>query len=409
MTPDKLIIYRCLLDDPIIKQYTDLIASDPFDQAGYYKLLNALVIEEIYLVDHIISQLVHVENNFTVHLESGQPLNANQLVFLKHDLRVIKALIDHPISAMEEQAKDSLKLLSQMLYHGGSDPIVKAYHEFFAKLDVDYIHDADCNAFADLAHAHGVGAFAFHAAFIFNRDNQLDAIKSFNPLPWEDIYAYTYQKDQLFANTKAFLAGSSFHHALLVGNSGTGKSSSVKALVAKLAHKKLRLIQMQKGQLHHLPKVLKKLSNRVYKFILFIDDLSFEANEDEYKFLKSFIEGGITNTDGQIAFYVTSNRRHLIKEIRSERENDIHLTDFIQEMTSLSDRFGLTLFYEAPTQRVYVEMLQNMLLKHDLILSEEQLLVQARQWALSHGGMSGRTAEQFIKHLEMLQGADSLS
>jgi restriction endonuclease len=126
-----------------------------------------------------------------------------------------------------------------------------------------------------------------------------------------------------------------------------------------------------------------------------------EVNEDEYKFLKSFIEGGISNDADNVSFYITSNRRHLIKEIRSERENDIHIQDFIQEMTSLSDRFGLTLFYEAPKQKVYFEIITNMLKEYNVSIPQQELETKARQWSLENGGMSGRTAVQFVKSLLM--------
>lgn len=153
-----------------------------------------------------------------------------------------------------------------------------------------------------------------------------------------------------------------------------------------------------------MPKLLESLSDSVFKFVLYIDDLSFEVNEDEYKFLKSFIEGGIANDASNVAFYVTSNRRHLIKEVRSEREGDIHLQDFIQEMTSLSGRFGLNLTFESLTQKAYYQMVRQMVEDEGLKVDLETLDIEAKKrWSLRHGGgMSGRIANQFVKHLQMI-------
>ena len=164
---------------------------------------------------------------------------------------------------------------------------------------------------------------------VITQQEQLTPVRDFSPLPWEQIYDYPVQKQELLNNTKALTEGRPYHHVLLEGASGTGKSSCVKAVANIFKDQKLRLIQLYKNQLCGLPNLLKSLNGSIFKFIIFLDDLSFESNDEDYKLLKSYIEGGIINEADNIAFYVTSNRQHLIKEVRTEREGDIHLQDYI--------------------------------------------------------------------------------
>jgi predicted AAA+ superfamily ATPase len=281
--------------------------------------------------------------------------------------------------------------------------VISAHKSFFDSIDSLEL-DQRAETFVEILKKYGVGRFALNHGFLVKTSEdepEFIGIENIVTLDWDEIYLYERQKDALFKNTKAFVEGYSSQNALLVGGSGTGKSTSVKTVAKLFAQEGLRLVQMQKGQLIFLPKVLSLIKNQGFRFILFIDDLSFEANEDEYKFLKSFIEGSISDDLSHVVFYVTSNRRHLIKEIRTERENDIHLQDFIQEMTSLSDRFGLTLIYENLDQKEYFSMVKAMAEKEGLSIEEEQLIHDARIYAMRHGKMSGRVANQFIKQVKL--------
>ncbi len=205
-------------------------------------------------------------------------------------------------------------------------------------------------------------------------------------------------RDKIIENTSKFISGQYALNALLVGDSGTGKSTAVKALIPMFKHKKLRLIEIEKENLSHISKLIDVLKNRGMYFIIFIDDLSFESNDSSYKYLKSAVEGSIYEQPSNILFYVTSNRKHLIKENMVERQNEVHLRDAINEQTSLADRFGLTILYSEPNQNEYCEIVLGLAEKYKVKYeSNEQLLADAKKYAMQNGGRTGRTAVQFVK------------
>ncbi len=219
-----------------------------------------------------------------------------------------------------------------------------------------------------------------------------------------DLVGYGSQKAQLRHNTEAFLAGRSANNALLYGDAGTGKSSSVKALINEYYDQGLRMIEIYKHQFRDLSAVIAKVKNRNYRFIIFIDDLSFEENEVEYKFLKAVIEGGVETKPDNILLYATSNRRNLIRETWKDRadmehENDVHHSDTLEEKLSLSARFGVRINYSIPNRTQFQEMVRTLAQRQGLTVPAEVLLAEANKWELRHGGVSGRTAQQFINYM----------
>ena len=219
-----------------------------------------------------------------------------------------------------------------------------------------------------------------------------------------DLVGYESQKAQLRHNTEAFLAGRSANNALLYGDAGTGKSSSVKALINEYYDQGLRMIEIYKHQFRDLSAVIAKVKNRNYRFIIFIDDLSFEENEVEYKFLKAVIEGGVETKPDNILLYATSNRRNLIRETWKDRadmehENDVHHSDTLEEKLSLSARFGVRINYSIPNRTQFQEMVLTLAQRQGLTVPAEVLLAEANKWELRHGGVSGRTAQQFINYM----------
>ncbi|MCH4166360.1 MAG: ATP-binding protein [Megasphaera sp.] len=248
---------------------------------------------------------------------------------------------------------------------------------------------------------YGRGKLARFMAFRLDETGQAVGIDPFPQFAWEDLIGYDMQKAKLLANTDQFMAGKEANNVLLTGSRGTGKSTAVKALIYRYYKDGLRLLQISRGQLLYLPAVMEKLSRiRSKKFILFFDDLSFDEDEKEYKYLKSAIDGGATPQPDNVLIYATSNRRHLLKETWRDRNDDldeVYRDDSTNESISLADRFGLILHYSAPTQDEYLRIIDNELQKAGVHLSQEELRIQGIRWEMEHSGRNGRIARQFVK------------
>ena len=199
------------------------------------------------------------------------------------------------------------------------------------------------------------------------------------------------------------MAGRLANNCLLYGDAGTGKSTSIKAILNQYYDRGLRMVEMYRHQLKDLSAVISNIKNRNYRFIIYMDDLSFEDFETDYKYLKAVIEGGMETRPENVLIYATSNRRHLIRETwsdRNDRDDELHRSDTVQEKLSLAARFGITIGYLKPNQKEYNEIVKNLAKKHpEIVMEEEELLAEAHRWELSHGGLSGRTAQQFINYL----------
>ncbi len=246
----------------------------------------------------------------------------------------------------------------------------------------------------------GCGELALYKGFRLNRNGEVVPVKGFDPITFESLFCYKYQFDELKANTLAFMEGKPARNALLTGARGTGKSSSVKALINMYKDKGLRLIEVSKDKLHFLPELMPKLSDRGFKFIIFIDDLSFEADDSSYKYLKSVLEGSAEAKPSNVIFYVTSNRRHIIAEKWEDRgdmsqRGEIHTMDQLNEKVSLSDRFGLKLTFLRPSPKEYIEIVKGIAAEKG-IAADERLIQAANAYELSAGGRSGRTAKHFM-------------
>lgn len=400
-----LVIYDGLLEDTLISDYDRFLKTndEQLKKELYYGLVRRMLRLNQSIHDYILVKMAESDNPILERLSHRNgTVSEVDYACLKNDLAILSFLLNQDLTHQIKLIDNQHELMQHFLESRHVDPMIKSYTNFFEGIDDKPIFHEQCDDFIDIIRRHGTGKYATNLAFYMNHHHNLVPIDKYEPLEWEHIYDYPMQKERLLKNTKALVEGRPFHHVLLVGASGTGKSSCVKAVAKLYNSEKLRLIQLYKGQLRQLPELLESLSKSVFKFIIFIDDLSFEVNEDEYKFLKSFIEGGIANDADNVAFYVTSNRRHLIKEVRSEREGDIHLQDFIQEMTSLSDRFGLNLTYEKLTQKAYFKMVVQMFDDENIPYELEALELEAKRWSLRHGGMSGRVANQYVKHIQMM-------
>lgn len=247
----------------------------------------------------------------------------------------------------------------------------------------------------------GSGILALYRAFTISDNGSLEPVMKFSDASFDAIYGYERHKKLLCDNTDAFISGKRANNVLLYGDSGTGKSTSVKALLNKYYSDGLRMIGVQKHQFSHLPAIISELSLRNYKFILYLDDLSFENFETEYKYLKAIIEGGVAEKPENIIIYATSNRRHLVKETFEEREGggDIHRAETTNEKVSLSERFGLQIYYAKPDRQEYIDMVLFLAEKAFSHIDTDALISGANAWAVKHGGFSGRAAEQYILSL----------
>ena len=252
---------------------------------------------------------------------------------------------------------------------------------------------------------HGTGIYALHKAFRLDGENIAPvANENVGEMRLDDIIGYDIQKSELRANTEAFLAGRPANNVLLYGDGGTGKSTSVKALLNEYCDEGLRVIEIFRHQFKDILRISESLRRRNYKFILFIDDLSFEEDESEYKYLKAVIEGGIEIRPENMLVYATSNRRHLVREIWSDRDDmehngDIHRSDTVEEKLSLSSRFGIALNYSSPAREMYHEIVRRLAEKAGLDVPEGELIAGSDRWEMRHGGKTGRAARQYVDYL----------
>ena len=218
-----------------------------------------------------------------------------------------------------------------------------------------------------------------------------------------ELSGYEAERSKIIANTLALIEGRPAVNALLYGDAGTGKSSTVKAIANEYADRGLRLIEVKKNQLYQIPDLMDSLSSNPLKFILFIDDLSFSSNDNDFAALKAILEGSVNSHSPNLIVYATSNRRHLIKESFADREgDDLHLADTMQELLSLSARFGLTVTFSRPDKDLYLQIVQDLASLYDLKIDREELIRKAESYAIRSGGRSPRTAKQLIEQLKSL-------
>ncbi len=251
----------------------------------------------------------------------------------------------------------------------------------------------------------GVGKFGLHKAFRLEHDKRgvhIVPITKILPVSLDDLVGYEIAKQKLIDNTEAFVHGRNANNCLLFGAAGTGKSTSIKAILNQYYDQGLRMIEVYKHQAQDLNDVIDQIKNRHYKFIIYMDDLSFEEFETDYKYLKAVIEGGLEKKPDNVLIYATSNRRHLIKESshdRDDRDPEMHSSDTVEEKLSLSYRFGVNIYFGKPDPKEFQEIVRVLAKRNGIQMSDDELIKEANQWEISHGGYSGRTAQQFIDYL----------
>ena len=359
--------------------------------------------------------LITNENPFSITCEKIGANDGSVNHFARNDFSAIKNLFEYDFSEIEKSLGiDCFTQISnyraiekkELMYNKNVSEKVQALSSRMEQArDVEGFFTAVTEFYRD----YGVGMFGLNKAFrIQDRtDSKLVflPINNMDKVMLSDLVGYEIQKKKLVDNTRAFVEGKKANNVLLFGDSGTGKSTSIKAIVNEFYDQGLRMIEIYKHQFKDLSNVIAAVKNRNYKFIIYMDDLSFEEFEIEYKFLKAVIEGGVETKPDNILIYATSNRRHLIRETWSDRndvqqDEGLHRSDTMQEKLSLVNRFGVTINYSKPSQKEYFDIVIHLAAKSGIKMSEDELKAEANKWELSHGGISGRTAQQFIYYLQ---------
>ena len=425
-----LMMYGQLGKDSILMKLSDLFEQTEHDtgrsreelvRAIYDQVYRLLELSTTYGFDNNLWQcyiaflLATTENPFSILCETvGASKDGTVNTIVKQDMEHFYRLFHYDFSAVEKKLGVSgFQILTH--YHSmakAENTYNKSVSEKVRALAKDLCTAKNGEDFFALVtefyKRYGVGKFGLNKAFrVVHRGEKmiLSPITHTSDVTLDQLIGYELQKKQLIENTEAFVEGRKANNCLLYGDSGTGKSTCIKAILNRYYDKGLRLIEVYKHQFQDLSAIIETIKNRNYKFIIYMDDLSFEEFEIEYKYLKAVIEGGMEVRPDNVLIYATSNRRHLIRETWSDRsdmsQDELHRSDTMQEKLSLVARFGVSINFSRPGKKEFDEIVCGLAKEHpELTLSEEELLMQANAWSIRNGGYSGRVAEQFIIHLQ---------
>lgn len=426
----KLILYRDLGEDSILFRLAKIF--EDFDEGVvrqadlttriYVEMKRLLDLATSYGFDknlwhnYLAFLLITNENSFSITCEKVGANDGTVNQFAKGDFKIFKRLFDYDFAPMEEALGiDCFSTISdykaivkkERMYNKN---VSEKVQEISCRIEEAKDENDIFDIITGFYKAYGVGMFGLNKAFrIRHKEDGVEfcPINNTDNVKLDDLIGYEIQKKKLIDNTEAFVQGRKANNVLLFGDSGTGKSTSIKAIINEYYEQGLRMIEIYKHQFQDLSTIIAQIKNRNYRFIIYMDDLSFEEFEIEYKFLKAVIEGGVETKPDNVLIYATSNRRHLIKETWNDRNDmehgnggELHKSDTMQEKLSLVNRFGVTISFSRPSQKEYFEIVKELAKRYDTIhMSDEELCAEANKWELSHGGISGRTAQQFINYL----------
>ena len=356
--------------------------------------------------------LANDENAYSTSCEIVGPVEGSINEIARHDFEIFKELFDYDFTELEG-ALDAgcLKLLMDYRnVKGGGKVFNRRIRDRICDLSRTLAGSSDVDDFkarlTQFYREFGVGKLGLHKAFrVEHPENDgvhIVPITNIAHVHLDDLAGYEIAKKKLTDNTEAFVQGRRANNCLLFGDAGTGKSSSIKAILNQYYDQGLRMIEVYKHQFKDLNDVIAQIKNRNYKFIIYMDDLSFEEFEIEYKYLKAVIEGGLERKPENVLIYATSNRRHLIRETfrdKADRDEELHTNDTVQEKLSLVARFGVTIYFGSPDKKEFQEIVRVLAEKGGIDMPQEELFLEANKWELSHGGLSGRTAQQFVDYL----------
>lgn len=420
----KLLIYSDLGGDSILENLARAIASDDGKDKKirniYTEVKRILDLATSYGFDTNLWQnyltfvLITNENSFSLTCErKGASEGGSVNILAKQDFKIFKKLFHYDFAPLEKELGiDCFSVITNYQAIAKREQIYnKIVSGWVRALSAKIAAAKDENEVFDLVTEHyrtcGVGMLGMNRAFrIRGSGAELEfcPINNASSVRLSDIVGYESQKKELAENTGTFAKGGKGNNALLYGDSGTGKSTSIKAVLNEYFEDGLRMIEIYKHQFRDLSTVISLIKNRNYRFIIYIDDLSFEDQEIEYKFLKAVIEGGVEERPDNILIYATSNRRHLIKETWNDRNDmefkgEIHHSDTVEEKLSLSCRFGVQINYSSPAYEEYLNIVRELAKRENIDMDDEELCMLAKRWEIRHGGVSGRAARQFVDYL----------
>lgn len=425
MRTKELMLYKHMEHEELLRDMTFLMEncdSDYYNKEDMAGLLFECVNELLELAagygfegnlwhNYLTFLLVNDENAYSTECEIVGEIEGSINTITLHDFEIFRELFAYDFTILEKAL--GVNCLSVLMHYEN----VKGHGKVFNKR----IRDRICELSEKLGTCEnaeefkctmtqfykefGVGKFGLHKAFRIEHTEagaDIVPITKIAHVHLDDLVGYEIAKKKLIENTEAFVKGKKANNCLLFGDAGTGKSTSIKAILNQYYDQGLRMIEVYKHQFQDLNDVIAQIKNRNYKFIIYMDDLSFEEFEIEYKYLKAVIEGGLEKKPDNILIYATSNRRHLVRETfrdKSDRDGELHTNDTVQEKLSLVARFGVTIYFGGPSKKEFQQIVKTLAQKNQINMPEEELLLEANKWELSHGGLSGRTAQQFIDYL----------
>ncbi len=448
---ESLVIYRQLSQDQpmtelyLLLEHLCLERPDIFQSIGLYSsLCHKLIKAGSGLKSIITENIIHADNAFSraAEIYSAECLKGSMEAAVKSDLKQLQTIADLKaeqikkwiteccaVEGWQAEAISSLPVFPEscVTYNTPEEtdftetsPTDTAFtdgHQGAYERIMQSTCWEDCTEELAKYHHHwGSGVFSQHRAFVWRRkdrdgcygDGYFDGVKSPDPITFSNLISYELERESVIENTLRFLKGYPANNILLYGDRGTGKSSTVKALVNEYYSEGLRIIEVPKQLLTDFPVIIGQLAGRNLKFIMFVDDLAFEDNEENYTALKAALEGGLESRPQNVLIYATSNRKHLIKEKFSDRaglvsgnaDDEVRAADTIQEKLSLSDRFGMTVVFSSPNQKRYLEIVEGIIRDRGIQVDTEMLHREALRWELRYNGRSPRTAKQFADWLE---------
>lgn len=421
---EECILYRDFSEGEVLKKMTKMLEAhkqreemEPY-RSWFYECLGKLVemagaygFSGNLWHNYLTYLLVNKENAFSTACEIVGHVEGSINQMALHDFVRFKELYDYDIRVLDDIFESGdCHIICEYRNTGGNTKLFnKRLRDRIAELSVRLAKAEDDREFMEDMIAFykdfGVGKLGLHKAFRIDRVNgkaEIIPITNIAHVHLDDLVGYEIAKKKLIDNTEAFVEGRKANNCLLYGDAGTGKSSSIKGILNQYYDQGLRIIEVYKHQFQDLNEIIAQIKNRNYKFIIYMDDLSFEEFEIEYKYLKAVIEGGLEKKPDNVLIYATSNRRHLVREQFSDKEgrrDDLHSSDTVQEKLSLVSRFGVTIYFCGPDKKEFQNIVCTLAQRNGVKMDQDTLLLEANRWELQHGGLSGRTAQQFIDYL----------